>query len=81
VLHETPIVQMFKGSNLERIFDNFAEECIRRELSIDFNGAEGHEIYIAFQDQEFMGSFDMEAQEGYLLAGKMLGISEGTTLH
>jgi hypothetical protein len=81
VLHETPIVQMFKGSNLEKVLDNFAEKCIRRELSIDINGAEGHEVYVAFKDQEFMGSFDMDAKEGYLLVGEMLAIPEGSMLH
>ena len=80
MLQETPIVQMFKGSNLDKILNNFADECIRRELSIDIHGEEGHEVYIAFKDEEFMGSFDMDAQEGYLLVRGMMIKPEGTML-
>ncbi len=81
MLQETPKLQTFKGSNLVKILDSFAEECIRRALCIDIYGEEGHEIYIAFKDQEFMGSFDMDAKEGYLLGEGMMTRPEGITLH
>ena len=81
MLLETPIVQMFKGSNLDKILNNFADECIRQDLSIDIKGEEGHEVYIAFKDQEFMGSFNMDSKEGYLLVGGMMIKPVGTLLH
>ena len=85
MLQETPIVQMFKGNNLCKILDNFADECTRRKLKIDILGKEGHEVYIAFKngeyDEEYMGKFDIDAQEGYLLDEGMMTRPEGITLH